>query len=236
MNNKVQYIILGIMCFILTIGISVQIKTIASNGGTLSRNQTESELKTQVLKMKERYENIYANLESAEKELEEARQKVTNNNTELEDLERQIKEANMLLGLTDAKGSGVVITLKDGLATPTTLDLSLLLVHDRDILNIINELKNAGAEAIEVNGERIVNTTASVCDGNVILLNGERISSPFTITAIGLPESLITLNRAGGYLSLLDQANVITDIKKSNNITIPKYKGMIKFKYARTID
>lgn len=236
MNKKVQYIILGLMCFILTIGICVQIKTIANNGGTLSRNQTESELKTQVLKMKEKYENIYANLENAEKELEEARQKVTNNNTELEDLERQIKEANMLLGVTDVKGSGVIITLKDGLATPTTLDASLLLVHDRDILNIINELKNAGAEAIEVNGERVVNNTASVCDGNVILLNGERISSPFTITAIGLPESLITLNRAGGYLSLLDQANVITDIKKSNNITIPKYTGIMKFKYAKTID
>lgn len=232
-NNKFQYVILGIMGFMLTIAICMQMKTVSTNGSTWSLNQTESELKSQVLKMKEKYENAYNDLQNAEKELESARQNATNNNTELETLENEIKEANKLLGQTNVKGEGVLIKLKDGIATPNTLDASALLVHDRDILNIINELRNAGAEAIEVNGQRVVSTTASMCDGNVILLNGEKISSPFTISAIGLPESLAGLNRAGGYLSILKKAHVSVELNKTNNIKISKYTGIISFKYAK---
>lgn len=232
-QNKLQYIILGIMGFILTIAICIQMKTVSTNGSTWSLNQTESELKSQVLKMKEKYENTYNDLQNAEKELEIARQNATNNNTELETLENEIKEASKMLGQTNVKGDGVVIKLKDGIATSTTLDASSLLVHDRDILNIINELRNAGAEAIEVNGQRIVGTTASMCDGNVILLNGEKISSPFTISAIGLPESLAGLNRAGGYLSYLKKAHITVELNKTNNIKISKYTGVMTFKYAK---
>ena len=234
-STKVQYVIIGIMCFMLTIGICVQIKTINNNGGTLSTNQKESELKSQVLKMKEKYEIAYNELEIAEKELEKVRQNATNNNTELKDIENEIKNANKLLGLTNVKGSGVIITLKDGIQTANTLDTSSLLVHDRDILNVINELKNAGAEAIEVNGERIVWNTACMCDGNIILVNGKKIGSPFVITAIGLPESLTNIDRAGGYLNLLKRFNVYTDLSKSSNVNISKYTGIFSFKYAKEV-
>ena len=79
-NNKLQYIILGAMGFILTIAICMQMKTVSTNGSTWSLNQTESELKSQVLKMKEKYENAYNDLQNAEKELESARQNATFHN------------------------------------------------------------------------------------------------------------------------------------------------------------
>ena len=236
MSKKVQSLILGIMCLILTIAICVQIKTVNRNGTTLSTNQTESELKSQVLKMKEKYENAYENLNRAEEELEKVRQNVTNNNDELKKLEEEIKKANMILGLTDVKGTGVTITVQDGVTTKNTLNPSDLLIHDTDLLFIINELKNAGAEAIDINGKRIVETTSVMCDGNVITINGEKISSPFTINAIGLPEQMATLSRAGGYLQSLEEYSIVTELKKSNKIKIPKYTSVINFKTAKSLN
>lgn len=235
MNKKIQYLILGIMCFMLTIGIVVQIKTVNNNGTTVGIKQEESELKTQVLKMKEKYENSYEKLQKIEQELEVTRQNLTNNDEELESLEKQIKEANMLLGLTDVYGEGVTITLTDGVISSNTLKVEDLLIHDIDLVNVVNELKNAGAEAIEINGKRIVGTSSIDCDGNVISVNGEKVTSPFTINAIGYPELLSTLNRAGGYLDILNDYNIKTDFKKKDKINISKYSGIMSFKYAKSV-
>lgn len=233
MNKKIQALVLGILCVILTMGICVQIKTVENNGTTLGRSEAETELKDQVLKMKEKYDNAYENLTRVEEELESVRESVASRDKELEKLEEEIKKANILLGFTDATGEGVTITVEDGISTPNTLNPSDLLVHDLDILSIVNELKNAGAEAIEVNGKRIVSTTAIMCDGNVITINGEKVSSPFVINAIGLPEQMATLNRPGGYIEYYLERYVKTDFKKVKSITIPKYAGVINFKYAK---
>ena len=233
MSRKIEAIILGAMCFILTVAICIQIKTVENNGTTIGRNQQESALKDQVLKMKEKYDNAYDSLNKAEKRLEEARQSVTNNNNELENLEKEIKDANILLGSTDVTGQGVVVTVEDAQETSNTLSPEELLIHDLDILSIINELKNSGAEAIDVNGQRIVSTTSVSCDGNVITVNGEKLSSPFIISAIGLPEQMATLNRPGGYLAKLQSYSIKTDLQKVKKVTIPKFTGVISFKTAK---
>ena len=195
MNKKIEIIILMIMCFILTIAITIQIKTVSNNGTTYSTNQQESNLKSQVLKMKEKYENQYSELERAEKNLEKARQQATSNNSELTELEEKIKKNNIILGNTNVTGPGVTVTLTDGKADSSVLDTENFIVHAENVLLVVNELKNAGAEAISINGKRIVNSSAISCDGNVIVINGEKISSPIEITAIGFQEMLSTLDR-----------------------------------------
>ena len=110
------------------------------------------------------------------------------------------------------------------------------MVHDKDILKIVNELKNAGAEAISINDQRVVLTTSIICGGNVININGEKIGSPFVIKAIGLPETMANLSRPGGYLSELEDRKLKVDLKKSNDITIPKYMGVLNFKYINSVN
>ena len=240
MNKATQSIILGIMCFILTIGICVQIKTVNSNGTTTSFNQELNNLKTQVLKMKEKYEESYAQLEKVQEELETTRKNVASNDEQLKSLEEEIKKYSIILGATEVTGQGVTITVTDA-NVPNNISAFLdpynLIVHDVDILELVNELKNAGAEAIEVNGQRIVGTTAISCDGNVIVINGEKISSTFTINAIGLPARMATLNRPGGYLKqeLEEKSFIKTTFEEKNKITIPKYIGVTSFKYAKTV-
>ena len=110
------------------------------------------------------------------------------------------------------------------------------IVHDGDILEIINALKNADAEAISVNGQRIISQSEITCVGNVVKVNGKKIGAPFEISAIGSPSQLygaLTMN--GGYVSKLKDAGIQVDIKQieKSNVIIPKYEGVYKFVYAR---
>ncbi len=233
-NKKVISIILGSMCFALTLGICIQLKTVKGSNSVIKQGSGNDELRAEVLRYKEKYDNKYRELEKAEKELEKERQNSTQDNSDLEQKEEQIKQANKMIGMTEVTGTGVIVTLNDSKKDVTTaLNASDLLVHDVDVLSVINELKNAGAEAISINGQRLVPTSSIVCGGNIIEINGEKVGAPFEIKAIGLPEQLAALSRPGGYLEILKDATVLVDLKKSNNITIPKYTGVITYKYLQ---
>lgn len=234
MNKKVVSLILGIMCFALTYGICVQVKTINSTNSTITTSTTQNKLRDAILKAKEQYDNAYKQSEQLETELDEARQAATANNSSLTEIEEEIKSANKLLGLTEVTGEGIILKVEDSDSESVSAldDVSTTLVHDLDLIMIIGELKNAGAEAISINDQRIVNTTAIECDGNVIKINGEKIGSPFTIKAIGLPEYLANVTRNGGYLYWRKQSGLKVTLEKSDSITIPKYTGVLKSTYA----
>ena len=236
-NKKVISIVLGVMCCALTLGICVQVRTVKNSNSTVSQNYEENNLRAEVLKYKERYDNKYKELEEAEEELERERQSSTQNNSDLEQKENEIKQGNKMIGMTEVTGPGVIVTLSDSKKDASTvLNASDLVVHDADVLSVINELKNAVAEAISINDQRIVPTSSIVCGGNIIEINGEKVGAPFIIKAIGLPEQLSALSRPGGYLEILKNASIEVSLKKSNNITIPKYTGVISYKYAQSVD
>ena len=237
-NKKVISIVLGLMCFALTLGICIQAKTVKESNSTVSQNYEENNLRAEVLRYKERYDNRIKEIENLDKELETQIDQATEKNSSLEEAQNQIQEGNKIIGTTDVTGPGVIITLSDSKLDPTTvLNPSDLLLHDIDVLSIINELKNTGAEAISINDQRVVSTTSIQCGGAIININGERVGSPFTIKAIGLPENLANLDRPQGYLDILrDKYQIGAELKKSNNISIPKYSGVINFKYAKSVD
>ena len=93
MNKKIQALILGIMCFALTLGICIQIKTVKSTDTTVSQNYEANNLKDEILKCKEKYDNKFKELEEAEKQLEKEREKTTQNNSELEEAQKKIEQA-----------------------------------------------------------------------------------------------------------------------------------------------
>ena len=226
-NKKVVAIVLGVMCFALTAGICIQMKTVEGTNSTVSNDYEENNLRAEVLKYKERYDNRVKDLSNAEAELEKERESATKNDTALKEKEQEITEGNKVIGLTEVTGPGVIVTLSDSKKdASSSLDPSSLLVHDTDVLSVINELKNAGAEAISINDQRLVPTSSIVCGGNIIEINGEKVGAPFEIKAIGLPEQLAALSRPGGYLEILKNATVGVELKKSNSITIPNIQAL----------
>lgn len=238
MNKKQIAITLGIICLLLVASIFVQIKTISNANMVASRSLTNNDLRDQVLRWKERYDSVYNNLEEANLKLEKTRQLATENKEGTSEKEEQLKKNNMLIGLTDVIGEGISVTMRDNNTVTAdsisiTDDISLYLVHDVDIRSIINELENAGAEAISINDQRVVITTSITCEGNVISVNGEKVSSPFVIKAIGNSLSMYSaLTRPGGYVEKLNSTGIPTVVRKSDNVSIEKYNGVLNFKMS----
>ncbi len=232
-NKKAIALVLGIMCFALTTGICIQVKTVKNTNSTSSKNYEENNLRAEVLKYKEKYDNLIKETEKVDAQLQEQIESATKNNSELEEAKNQINDGNKMIGLTEVTGPGIIITLADSeIDSTSVLNSSDLLIHDIDLLKVVNELKNAGAEAISINNQRVILTTPIICGGNIININGEKIGSPFEIKAIGSPEALANLSRPGGWLSKLEERGIkVSTPKKSNSITIPKYSGVLNFKY-----
>ena len=169
----------GVVCFVLTIGICIQLKTIDNTNSTVTQTLTGNELRDQVLKWKEKYDKAVVDLGKSEQKLEDVRQQSTKNDETAINKEEQIKLDNTIIGLTDVTGNGIVITLRDNNTIKKSNispleDINLYLVHAGDLVEVVNALKNAGAEAISINGERITNFTSIYCAGNVVVVNGEK--------------------------------------------------------------
>ena len=236
MSKKKVALIVGIMCVILTAAIVIQYKTV-SNASKITGTSVNSELKTEVLKWKEKYEQLYVELGKSEERLEKIREIASDNNKDSSDLQNELKKLNALIGTTDVQGKGIVITIADNnKVTNENIglldDISSYLIHDRDLLRLVNELKNAGAEAISINDERIINTTSITCDGNVVLINGKKMSSPFVIKAIGSQETILgAIERPGGLLrNELYRCGLVSSIERQDKIIIYKYNGVINYK------
>lgn len=227
-------LILGIVCCVLTFAIFVQIKTVESitqeEGISLNDN---AELKDEVLRWRQAYKDAYKQLEEAEKRLEEVRTEAATSNAVDAEIENQIKKNNALLGLTEVKGIGVIIRLDEDreISEEDIIDVNSYLVHEGDLIHIVNELFNVGADAISINGKRIVNNTSILCDGNIIRVNDEIVGVPIEIKAICYPAASYNLRRKGGYLSLMVAGGVIVEMESSEDITIPKYEGVYKYEY-----
>lgn len=232
-------IILGVMCFFLTFGIFIQINTVKESSTTVGRTQAENELRDSVLRWKEKYENAYAKLEKKDKELESLREKVANSTGSSSTLTNKLSKYNMILGNSELKGKGVIITLKDGDPSKVKGLPTKYIVHDEDLYQVVNALKNAGAEAISINEQRITSRSAISCIGNVIKINDQKVGNPFVIKAIGSPATLYgSLTMAGGYLELIERLGVQVNVEQveKNTIIIPKYEGVYKFEYASNLE
>lgn len=220
---------------LLVMAICIQINTIKSAtksvGTTIKDN---SDLKDELLRCQGRYESLYKELENKEKKLEEVRLNAATKNEADTQNEIEIKRNQTLLGLTDVSGQGIVIRLDEDreVDSEKILNINGYLVHEEDLLYIVNELFNSGADAISINDQRIVSTTSIVCDGNIIRINGKMVGVPITIKAIGYPERMDpALSRPGGYLQLMANEGVVVTVERSQNITIPKYEGVYSYEY-----
>lgn len=152
-----------------------------------------------------------------------------------EEFEKRLKVA-MLAGLVPVQGKGIVITLNDSKLPKNQqnqIDENYFIIHDSDILMVINELRASGAEAISVNNHRVISTSEIRCAGPVLSINNSKTSAPFVIKAIGDPDMMESaLRMRNGVVDSLELYGIEVNIKKEDNIFIPKYDGTINFKYA----
>ncbi len=144
-------------------------------------------------------------------------------NTKLVELE----ELKYKTGLTDVKGPGVVVTLNDAEKLEEGDNVLERLIHDRDVLHVINELRVAGAEAISINNERLIATSEQICAGPTIKINSNRYAVPYEIKAIGDPEQLSKALKESSIYAIILQNKLRVTIEQKDEIQIPKFTNDI---------
>ncbi|HHZ02336.1 MAG TPA: DUF881 domain-containing protein [Tissierellia bacterium] len=154
------------------------------------------------------------------------------------EINAQIEELKFHNGFTYVRGPGIMLSVADNINEDTDLDIMDRIVHDVDIVVLLNDLKAAGAEAIEINGKRIINISEVVCAGPLIRVNGEVIPAPFIIRAIGdIDELYSAVTEEGTYAyELKNTYGMDVAVRRSQNMSLPKYRGNYKIEYAQIIE
>lgn len=163
--------------------------------------------------------NLYESNLNLRKEVDKLRSELYDYDGSLgqSDLTAMIRELNKLRianGLSEVSGPGVQLTVSANL-------------KQEDLQDLINELRNAGAEAIAVNGKRVVVRTAVSAADSTLYIDGEPIGPPYVLLAIGHQDTLErALVRKGGLVTYLQ--NTYTDatiaVLKREKITLPVYQ------------
>ena len=178
MKKEKRYnIIIGVMCFVIAASICVQYRSVQSfttSGEVSVQSMAENKLRDQILKEQENYNKLQLQAQLAQEKLEKLRKDAASNSGEAAALEEELTKLNQILGYSDVKGKGLTITLKDSEDKNNYTNESI--IHDMDLVEVVNELFNAGADAISINGQRIISSTAISCNGNIVRINNEKIT------------------------------------------------------------
>ncbi|NLC76177.1 MAG: DUF881 domain-containing protein [Clostridia bacterium] len=148
-------------------------------------------------------------------------------------LQSELEWLRRRTGLTQVTGPGITVVLDDNeeLAAaakanaPLTFDPNSYIIHDKDLLYLVNDLRLGGAEAISINNQRIISSSDIRCVGTVILVNSMRLAPPYEIRAIGDPEKLTKQVLNGQTFPWLKDRSFPVEIIEEESIQIPTYKG-----------
>lgn len=219
-------ITVGMVAFILILVMSMQFKVVYKTDIAEIDGMRKVELETELASIKAMNREINANLDDINSKIEEYQNSSETSESSGELLKSELEKSNRIAGLTDVIGEGIIMTIKDTETTYVSAD---------DLILLINDLKEAGAEAISVNGQRIMVMSDIVyINGAFIKINGERVLSPYVIKAIGNQSHLESiLIGKGGYGDRLKELGYDISVEKYEEIKIEKYNKDIVTKYIR---
>lgn len=214
--------LIALVCVLIGFMVAVQFRTAQDAKGSLSQ---------------QRIEEISDRLLQTEHERDELSEELHKMQTAAVSMDNQ-QDKDLLryrAALVPLEGEGVVVRMDDS-TKPVKAgeNPNLYVIHDDDLLRVVNELRAAGAEAIAINGQRLTGTSEIRCAGPTLSVNNVRSSAPFEIRAIGDKKSLENaLRMRGGVAETLGVWGIQLDIKASDDVYIPPYRGSIRQSYAR---
>lgn len=228
-KGKITVVItIAIACFALMTIMFMQFKVVNETDITSIETMREEELRTELANWKEKYNEAEEQYEEKNAKIEEYKQNEQSTEESSKLVEQELEQVKQYLGKTDVQGQGITVTLYDKSSENYSITAE-------DLLVIVDYLKSAGAEAISINGERIINTSDIVYVNNsIIYVNQQRILAPYVINAIGNSAYLeSTLIGNGGYVDELRKLGFTVEIEKNDKVKVPKYNKEITYKYMQ---
>ena len=146
-------------------------------------------------------------------------------------------------GMLAVKGPGLTVTLDDApdevaeAADPA--EANKFVVHQQDIQAVVNAMWAGGAEAMTIQGQRVISTTGIKCVGNTVRLHGVPYAPPYVITAIGDPDAMLTSMNDSAYIEIYMQYVESPDfqlgfeVEAHTEVELPGYEGSLDLNFAR---
>ena len=233
----VMAITIGMACFALMLVMFMQFKMVEQTDITEIETMRESELKLELASWRDKYNKLSERYNEVSAKIEEYKNERVSYEKTAQLLENELHQLNEALGKTNVVGKGVIIQVVDKKGESLGDGAYVQPILAEDLLIIVNELFAAGAEAISINGHRIISTSAILDIGGgdmqVINVNSKRIpDNTYVINAIGNPDYLRSaVSGKGGYVDSLKELGHETSVIDSERIEIEKYNGEIHSKY-----
>ena len=221
--NKHTRILIFLVCIILGFMITIQLK---------SHNRHQNVAVQRAEELTVRLKEVQADRDKLAKELDEYRAGRISGAAQ-----KEMDELKARAGETELEGKGIIFTLDDSKqAAKAGENKNLYIIHDEDLLRVVNELRSAGAEAISLNGQRLIGSSEIRCVGPTVLVNERRLAAPFVISAIGNPQTLeSSLKLRGGVIENFKFWGIKADVVQSDNVRIPAFKGNRTFEFAKMV-
>ncbi|HPO04085.1 MAG TPA: DUF881 domain-containing protein [Bacillota bacterium] len=241
MQNKGGVPVIFALALLIGLIISIQLNTSdASDQGGLVTYAQASALERQLKEVRSEKELIMAEYLELEQRLKEIEEQSISEDALLQAAMKDLERYRMGSGVLDVKGPGVIITIDDPVPTEDNPGdgYSTIMIRSDLLLSLVNKLKDAGAEAISINGQRIIAKTEISLAGDNVNINTVPTAPPYTIKAIGNPETIEgTLTIRFGIIEIMrNNYGLQVSIAKQDEIEIQRYNGVLRYLYAKPVE
>lgn len=231
-------IVVGFLAMFIGLVISIQITTTQGSdpGGLVPIAKTKG-LELELKKVRAEKEVAMQELVELEERLDKIEKEKADEDFFLKGVVSDLEKYKMAAGIVDAVGPGVVVTVEDPIPTDEySDDYSVIMLRYDLLLSLVNKMKDAGAEAISINGQRIISTTEISLAGDNVNINTVPTAPPYIIKAIGNPDTIeSTITIRFGIIEQMKNFGLRIDIKKKAEVQVPRYSGIIKYRYAEPV-
>ena len=218
-------LIVALLLFGLGFGLAVQVASTSDSDGALRGARQED-----LVRILDELDDRTQRLEDEKQGLEDQRTELENSSDQAEEARKQTvekeRQLGILAGTVAAQGPGITLTITD---TKGTVEADML-------LDAIQELRAAGAEAIQVNGVRVVaGTFLADEDGGGVSVDGNKIDAPYRFKVIGKPQDLEpALNIPGGVVQTLEKEQATVTVERAGKIVVDALRAAKQPDYARS--
>jgi uncharacterized protein YlxW (UPF0749 family) len=217
-------LIVAVLLFGLGFGLAVQVASNSDSDSALRGARQED-----LVRILDELDDRTQRLEDEKQGLEKQRQELQSSSDQAAEARRQTaekeKQLGILAGTVAAQGPGITMTIED---TKGTVKADML-------LDAIQELRAAGAEAIQVNGVRVIASTYLTDAGKSVSVDGNKINAPYRFKVIGKPQDLEpALNIPGGVVQTLEKEQATATVEQSTKIVVDALRQVKQPDYARS--
>lgn len=226
MKIQSKYVILCLTFFLLSFAITVQLRVTSTAESEVTQEKIVTELKDKIFELNGDNEKLGKKYEQSQQKLEEVRTKAAENDTSNTEKSNIIKKYTLIQGNTDVKGTGILVRYypNDNRSNGDKVGPADI---TKDLVDIVNELRNAGAEAIAVNDIRITSTSSIEMEKNSIVIDGIRIARPYVVKAIGNSEIMnSSLIRPGGTIELIKNDRAKIELVLAKEVKIERAENI----------